>query len=329
LNGIYPDVAEYRWNRGIALLSRGDFANGWNDYEMRNVRGGESVARRFPLPEWDGTSLSGRHILIYGEQGVGDEIMFASCVPDVLRQARGVAIECDARLAALFRRSFPAARVHGAARDGQRDWLKTFPELSVQIAAGSLPRFFRRDHSDFPQHDGYLAPDAARRAHWQTRLAALGGGVKVGIGWYGGTLNTRRELRSLALADCLPLLRRNDCEWICLQSGDCSAEIDAARKRGARLHWWPEAARDIDELAGLISALDLVAAADSTIVHLSGALGQQVWVMLAASPEWRYLWHGERMPWYPAMRLFRQRRAGDWQPVVESITAALDRGERG
>jgi tetratricopeptide (TPR) repeat protein len=325
---MYPDVVEYRWNRGIALLSHGDFANGWNDYELRHVRAGRSFARRFPFAEWDGTALSGRHILIYGEQGVGDEIMFASCVSDVLRGAQGVVIECDRRLAPLFRRSFPAARVHGAARDGQRDWLKTFPELSLQIAAGSLPRFFRRNQSEFPQHDGYLAPDAARRAYWQTRLAALGGGLKIGIGWHGGTLNTRRELRSLALADCLPLLQRKDCEFICLQSGDCSAEIAAARERGARLHWWPEAVRDIDELAGLISALDWVVAADSTIVHLGGALGQKVWVMLSASPEWRYLWRGERMPWYPALRLFRQQRAGDWQPVVETITAALGRGDR-
>lgn len=325
---MYPDIAEYRWNRGIALLSRGDFTNGWKDYEMRNARSGKSVARRFPFAEWDGTALSAREILIYAEQGIGDEIMFASCVPDVLRQARGVVLECDVRLAPLFRRSFPGARVHGAPRDGQRDWLKTFPELSVQAAAGSLPRFFRQHRSDFPQHHGYLTADEARRAYWQTRLAAIGGGRKVGISWHGGTLNTRRELRSLALADCLPLLQRNDCEWICLQSGDCSDEIAAAREHGGRVHWWPEAARDIDELAGLISALDLVVAADSTIVHLSGALGQQVCVMLSASPEWRYLWRGERMPWYPAMRLFRQRRAGDWQPVVESITAALGRSER-
>ena len=230
---MYPDIAEYRWNRGIALLSRGDFANGWNDYELRNVRAGKSVARRFPLAEWDGTALSAREILIYAEQGIGDEIMFASCVPDVLRQARGVVIECDTRLAALFRRSFPAARVHGAPRDGQRDWLKTFPELSVQVAAGSLPRFFRQHRSDFPQHHGYLAADEARRAYWQNRLAALGGGRKVGISWHGGTRRTRRELRSLAFADCLPLLQRNDCEWICLQSGDCSDEIAAAREQGA------------------------------------------------------------------------------------------------
>lgn len=320
---MHPDIAEYRWNRGIALLSRGDFANGWKDYELRNARSGKSVARRFPFAEWDDTALSAREILIYAEQGIGDEIMFASCVPDVLRQARGVVIECDTRLAALFRRSFPGAHVHGAPRDGQRDWLKTFPELSVQVAGGSLPLFFRRDPSDFPQHDGYLTADARRRAHWQTRLAALGGGLKVGICWRGGTVKTRRELRSLAFADCLPLLQRNDCEFICLQNGNCSDEVAAAGSQGGRLHWWPEAVRDIDELAALVSALDLVVAVPSTIVHVSGALGRMVWVMLSASPEWRYLWRGERMPWYPAARLFRQGADRAWPPVIEQIGQQL------
>ena len=127
----YPGVAEYRWNRGIARLSVGDFAHGWDDYEARNERPGKSVARHFPLAPWAGGALGGRDILIYGEQGLGDEVMFASCVPDVLRQARGVVIECDARLAALFQRSFPTAHVHGAPRDAGRVWLKAFPELSV------------------------------------------------------------------------------------------------------------------------------------------------------------------------------------------------------
>jgi hypothetical protein len=177
----YPDVVEYRWNRGIALLSHGDFANGWNDYEHRHARAGKWFARRFPLAEWDGTALSGRHILIYGEQGVGDEIMFASCVSDVLRRAEGVVIECDRRLAPLFRRSFPAARVHGAARVSQRDWLN-ISRAQLADRRRKFAAVFRRNQSDFPQHDGYLVADAARRAHWQTRLAALGGGLKIGIG---------------------------------------------------------------------------------------------------------------------------------------------------
>lgn len=319
----HPGIAEYRWNRGIALLSRGDFANGWSDYELRNVRTGRSVARRFPFAEWDGAALSGRHILIYGEQGIGDEIMFASCVPDVLRQARGVVIECDVRLAPLFQRSFPAARVHGAPRDNKRDWLQAFPALNVQTAAGSLPRFLRRDWSDFPRHEGYLAADAARRAHWQTRLAALGGGLKVGICWRGGTPKTRRETRSLAIEQCLPLFAASGCHFISLQGGDCGDEVAVAERHGARLHWWPQVMRDIDELAALIMALDLVIAVPSTMVHLAGAQGRPLLVMLSASPEWRYLWQGERMPWYPSAHLFRQSAPGHWDSVMRQVQRYL------
>lgn len=323
LIAAYPEVAEYRWNRGIALLAAGDFARGWEDYELRNSRAGRTGARSFPLPAWDGSMLARRHILIFGEQGIGDEIMFASCVPDVLQQAQSVVVECDVRLQALFRRSFPAAHVHGAPRDGNREWLAAFPELDTQIAAASLPRYLRRERADFPRHHGYLTADPVRRGIWQQRLAALGGGFKVGICWRGGTLKTRGELRSLAPEQCLPLLKTPNCRFICLNSGDCSAEVAFARQHGALLQWWPEAMRDFDEMAALFMALDLVIAVPCSAVHLAGALGRPLWVMLSASPEWRYLWQGERMPWYPSARLMRQRCSGEWQPLIEQVAVRL------
>ena len=322
----HPDEVEYRWNRGIALLSRGDFANGWSDYELRQVRTGRAAAPRFPLPEWDGTALTERHVLIYAEQGLGDEVMFASCVPDVLRQARGVVIECDVRLAPLFQRSFPAARVHGATRDGNHDWLQEFPELSVQAACGGLPRFLRRSPADFPHHRGYLVADRGRVADWKSRLAERGSTLNVGLSWHGGTRRTREELRSLTFAQCLPWLTARDCRFVCLQRGDCAAEVAAARQVGARLEWWPQALQDMDELAALIAALDLVVSVPSTTVHLAGALGQRCWVLLSHAPEWRYAWRGETMLWYPSVRMFRQARSGDWSPVVAAVTAELGRG---
>ena len=323
---VRPDEVEYRWNRSLALLSRGDFANGWSDYELRQVRTGRAAAPRFPLPEWDGTALAERHILIYAEQGLGDEVMFASCVPDVLRQARGVVIECDARLAPLFQRSFPAARVHGAPRDGNRDWLREFPELSVQVACGSLPRFLRRSAADFPHHRGYLVADRSRVADWKSRLAGSSGALNVGLSWHGGTRRTRAELRSLTFAQCLPWLSARDCRFVCLQRGDCTAEVAAATQAGARLDWWPEALQDTDQLAALIAALDMVVSVPSTNVHLAGALGQRCWVLLSHAPEWRYAWQGDTMPWYPSVRKFRQTQPGDWLPVVAAVTAEIGRG---
>ena len=110
----HPDIAEYRWNRGIALLSRGDYAHGWEDYELRDARGTGAPPRVFPYPVWRGEALDDAALLVYAEQGLGDEIMFASCLPDLLARDIRCVVECEQRLAALFERSFPAARVHGA-----------------------------------------------------------------------------------------------------------------------------------------------------------------------------------------------------------------------
>lgn len=319
----YPGVAEYRWNRGIARLSAGDFAHGWDDYEARNERPGKSVARHFPLAPWTGGALGGRDILIYGEQGLGDEVMFASCVPDVLRQARGVVIECDTRLASVFQRSFPTAHVHGAPRDAGRVWLKAFPELSVQVACGSLPRFLRRNAADFPQHRGYLVADRARVTDWKSRLAGSSGTLNVGLSWRGGTRKTREELRSLTFAQCLPWLTARNCRFVCLQRGDCTEEVAAAKQLGIALDWWPEALQDMDELAALIAALDLVISVPNTNVHLAGALGQPCWIPLSNAPEWRYGWRGETMPWYPSAQLFRQTKPRDWTSVISRVGDAM------
>ena len=320
----HPGVAEYQWNRGIALLSRGDWANGWRDYELRNSRSGKAGARRFPFREWDGSALTERHILVYGEQGIGDEIMFATCICEVMRQSRTTIIECDSRLAALFQRSFPAAQVHGGRRDGNRDWLTAFPQIDTQIAVGSLPRFLRQRWSDFPSHHGYLVADPVRIAYWKSRLVGLGGGIKVGICWRSGTIKTRRETRSLGVEQCLPLLGTGGCHFISLQSGDCDADLAILRQHGVEMQWWPEATRDFDEMAALIMALDLVIAVPSSVTHLAGALGKSLWVMLSTSPEWRYLWQGGQMPWYPSANLFRQSEPGQWDGVVRQLRERLE-----
>lgn len=326
LISLYPKETELRWNRGIALLGKGDFYGGWLDYEVRNSRPGKSGARQFPFPAWGGDSLKGRKILIHAEQGLGDEIMFASCLPDVIRQTKGAVVECDLRLESLFRRSFPDLRVHGAQRNGNRDWLKAFPKIDVQVGIGSLPRYFRSHWSSFPRHAGYLLADSARCATWLARISALGAGPKIGISWLGGTHATRRHLRSLSLVECLPILQRSDCEFICLQGGDCGEEIAEVRSRGIKLHWWPEATADMDELAALITSLDSVVAATSTLVHLGGALGKVVWVMVPANPEWRYLWQGDEMPWYPSAHLVRQKQSGDWRFVTQEIARQIGHG---
>lgn len=317
-----PGMVEYRWNRALAYLLHGDFARGWPDYELRHVRGGRDVRRDFGLPVWQGAAAAGGSVLVYGEQGLGDEIMFASCLQDLADRGAGVVLECDARLATLFARSFPAVHVHGAARDGDRAWLQRYPALQSQIAIGSLPGIFRNDEKNFPWHRGYLAADPARIETWRRRLAAAPG-LSIGLSWRGGTRKTRADLRSLNIQDCFPLAAFRQHRFVCLQRGDCGEEIAAARAAGLELQWWPEALEDTEETAALIAALDLAISVDNTVVHMAGALGKPCFALLSRVPDWRYRAEGDEMPWYPSVKLFRQTHSRDWQGVMAGISVAL------
>jgi tetratricopeptide (TPR) repeat protein len=317
-----PEVVEFRWNRGLANLLLGNFASAWEDYELRKVRpdaGG--VHEKFTLPAWNGASLAGRSILVYGEQGLGDEIMFASCLDAVIARADLTVVECDARLAALYSRSFPQARIEPRGPSRDRDWRVSYPSLELQSAVGSLPHHLRRQDADFPERNVYLEADGGIRGRWRERLRALGPSRKIGISWRGGTLATRGALRSLSLDELGPLLDADDVTFVVLQRGLLPAERAALAAR-SNVHI-PGDVEDIDELAGLIAALDLLISVPTTNVHLAGALGRPLWIFLTCSPEWRYLWEGERMPWYPTARLLRQPRPREWQPVVETARAWL------
>ena len=317
-----PETVEYRWNRALCFLQRGNYSRGWPDYELRHVRGGRDVRRDFGLPVWDGNSPADSSVLVYGEQGVGDEIMFASCLPDLIERKAGVVLECDARLATLFARSFPAIVVRGAARDGDRAWLQRYPALKAQIAIGSLPGILRTAAENFPKHGGYLVADPARIERWRLRFAALAGPV-IGLSWRGGTRKTRTDLRSMDVQEFLPLAALKQHRFVCLQRGDCKDEIDAARAAGLDMQRWPEAFDDIEELAALIAVLDRVVSVDNTVVHLAGALGKSCFAILSRVPDWRYRSEGDDMPWYPSVKLFRQARVHDWQEVMSAVTAAL------
>lgn len=322
------ETIEYRWNRAVAHLYLGDYARGWPDYALRHVRGGRDVRREFGLPEWDGENAAQHQLLVYAEQGIGDEIMFASCLPVLAGDAAGVVLECDTRLAALFARALPRIHVHGTARDGARDWLRRHPALDRQIAIGSLPRLLRRSAADFPAHSGYLQPDVARVAAWRHRLGSAGART-VGLSWRGGTRKTRAGLRSLELADFLSFANTPRCRFVCLQRGDCTQEIEMARSAGMEILCWPEALDDLDECAALIAALDLVISVDNTVVHLAGALGRPCWTLLTHVPDWRYGLQGEVMPWYPSLRLFRQPESRDWAPVIAAVARELAAVSRG
>jgi tetratricopeptide (TPR) repeat protein len=310
-----PDDTEARVNRALILLARGDYANGWTNYEARH---GLNARRDFGLPEWDGASLRGRAIIVHAEQGLGDEILFASCLPDLIAQADRVILECSERLEALFRRSFPRAIVRSGKKDGPIDWIEEYGPVDFQLPIGSLPRWFRRDRAAFSRAGAYLLADSRAVGEWRDRLA-VGSKRVIGVSWRGGGPETRGRLRSVPLELLEPLLQQ-DAVFVSLQHGADVRELEGAR---AHIRAFPGVTDDPDELAALIGALDLVISVDNTTAQLAGALGHRVWIMLSASPEWRYGLSGDTMPWYPSARLFRQGGERRWEPVVQGIADAL------
>ena len=319
-----PDNNEVRFNRSLIRLARGDYSGAWLDYEARHAL---QLRRNFPFPEWDGSSLDDRTILVYAEQGLGDEIMFASCLGELVEQAAHCVVECNRKLEKLFRRSYPAATVHATLQtDVDVAWLDRMPRIDCQVGIGSLPLHFRKSRGEFPAHQGYLKADLARVEYWRSRLGELGSGPKIAISWRGGTKKTRRQLRSIPLEQWGPLLMLPGAHFVSLQHGDCQGEIEAVRDAsGIQVHHWAEAVDDYDETAALLTALDLVISVQTALVDLGGALGKPVWGLVSSRPEWRYQEAGDTISWYPSVRLIRQRTPDDWQSVINEARGRLER----
>lgn len=318
---INPSFTNAQLHIGISRLLAGDFKRGWVGYETR------FKATGVPIPQtnyikWDNQNLPEGTLHILTEQGLGDEIMFASCIPDVLLKVKNIVVECSPKLMNLFQRSFPTVYVvkknHLAMHHS-----KSYPN-EYAIFIGSLGSFFRREIKDFPAHKGYLIADPYKRNRWREKLLALGPGIKIGIAWSGGTRSTRTTLRSIPLSQWQPLLQTPNSHFISLQYIECKAEIAAVNSHtGITIHHWQEAIDDYDETAALVSELDLIISVQTAIVHLAGSLGKPIWVMVPSCPEWRYLREGTTLPWYPTARLFRQHNRFEWQDVIAEIKLEL------
>lgn len=320
---IDPENAEARFNQAILDLTAGNYDAGWEGYEWRrHVKFARE--RAFSHPDWNGESLRGKTLFVYAEQGLGDEIMFSSCLPEVIAQAGCVVVEAEPRLVQLFERSFAGATV--VPRLAGDRYPKELPQPDYQIASGSLPKFLRRGLADFPVRDSYLVPDTEKVEEWRSRYSELGAGLKVGISWYGGSTPDVIRVRSINLERFGGLFSISGLHFVNLQYGDCRDDLRVVEEKfGAKIHDWEDAdpLKDLDAFAGKIAALDLVVSVDNSTVHLSGALGVPVWVLLPYVCEWRWMLEYEDSPWYERARLFRQGKEGDWERVFDRVIPLL------
>jgi Tfp pilus assembly protein PilF len=317
-----PALAGAHWSYGIALLRQGRLREGWGELAWR-WRSADFVAHRYAFrqPEWRGEPLAERHILAWGEQGVGDEIMFASCIPDLLDTGARVTLAAAPRLVPLFARSFPAAEVISLGR------LETEPPASdFHLSTGDLPRFFRPSVASFPSRAAYLRADPARVAAWRARLAELGPAPTVGISWRSQYMTAGRERSYTTLDEWAPILAVPGVTFVNLQYDDCALALATARDRhGVEIHAWPDIdlKDDFEATAALISALDLVVTVPNSVGELAGALGRPVWRLHRAPGTWTML-GTDRRPWFPSMRVF-EANAGDVPGLMAQVAGELGR----
>jgi ADP-heptose:LPS heptosyltransferase len=277
------------------------------------------------MPLWNGESPAGKRILLLAEQGLGDQVMFASLVPDLLAlNPEQIIIEAHKRIAKTLARSFPQCLVIPTMQLARFDWLRTLPPIDYYLPIAELAQFFRPNAESFPKHKGFMIADPHRIAFWKKRLDTLGNGMKIGVSWRGGLPQTRRPIRSLQLSELTPLLQLPNTHFISLQYGKIGPEIrDVEKTVGIPIANWPEGISDLDEFAALVSALDLIITVCNTTVHYAGALNMPVWVMTPKIPDWRYGLSGTTMDWYPSARMFRQPEHGDWTTVLNDVLRAL------
>lgn len=328
---LAPDNPNYRLERAYLRLTQGDLAGGFDDYEARFTAAG-AAAMGFPDPRafqslppmWQGAPLGDRALLVVGEQGPGDMVMFAGCLHDLERFSAHIVVRTENRLLTLLERAFPSMHFEGYPRS--RDaWQAPFGDRAW-IAMGSLPRLFRRVPAEFPGRGRYLQADPEHVAEWRARLGALGPGLRVGIAWRAGRLAHEQGRRSVPLDRWLPLLRQPGLQWVSLQYGDVNAELTAlAADHGIRVATWPDfdPQEDLDASAALIEALDLVVTVANTTVHFAGALGRPVWALVPAMPSWRWQRDRDDSPWYPSLRLLRQAPGEDWSGVVQRLVERM------
>ena len=295
-------------NKALAHLALCEWEEGWKLYEHTLGHNKHRKERLYGEPKrWEGEK--NKTVVCYGEQGLGDEISFSSCIPDLIRDSKKVVIDCDPKVSGLFKRSFPEADVYGTRYKTDNEWPTKY-SFDSRVALSSLPKYYRNKTEDFPGTP-YLVSDLERRVQWRALLDTLPG-LKVGIAWNGGLTVTGRLRRSLKLDDLLPILAQR-ASFVSLEYNDASEEIDRLEKqRGIKVHQWKRATltEDYDDTAALVSELDLVISVTTAVIHLCGALGKECWTMVPPRPRWFYGLKGDRVPWYNSVELYRHY--GKW-----------------
>ncbi len=319
---IEPDHAQAHWDLSFALLGTGRLPEGWAEHEWR-WRRRNAEAKRYHFTLWNGDASKPCRLLLWAEQGIGDQILHGSMVADLVSSPMSVTLEVDPRLAPLYRRSFPQlavvpwqepAGVNPAAYD-------------CQAPLASLGRWLRPSFNAFPKHNGYLKADAGQVEAFSARVRRSGPEPVIGISWH----SVNREFganKSSKLLDWAGLLKAPGVRFVDLQYGDTAPARDELRQRhGLDVTHLDDVDlyHDLEALAALCSACDLVITVSNVTAHMAGALGKPVWLLVPKGNGKLWYWFSDRddSPWYPSMRIFTQQSPGSWREALDEVAHEL------
>ena len=323
---LNPRGARAHFDLAMTLLAVGQNREGWTEYEWRwQVPGFPSPHRPFPMPQWNGLSTPGGTVLVHAEQGLGDAIHFVRFLP-LVRDRSGadrVVLECAAGLAPLFESSGNLRADVVARTDDQGTGLPPF-QRHVPLASLPLTLAIFEPDDPAPLSPPYLQADPRAREIWRARVLehAIPGRRRIGLVWMGSTAHRDDCWRSIPLAQFAGLADVPGMQFFSLQIPRAGQATDVPPP-GMPLIDLSAHLCTFADTAALIGELDLVISVDTAVAHLAGALDKPVWTLVATVPDWRWGVTGDRTPWYPSMRLFRQHTRGDWATVLAEVAAAL------
>ncbi len=309
---LQPGHTAARFRRAVLRLLQGDFAGSWADFELRWSLPDWPVPA-FQGPRWDGSALDGKTILIFHEQGFGDTLQFLRYLPLVAARGGKTILACQPALFTLLEGNIGADHV---ITEGM-----PVPAFDVQVPLLSLPGIFQTTLANIPTARPFLQPKVEQTSLWRDEFQSLDG-LKVGIVWQGNPKVGGDALRSIPLKYFEPLADVPGVRLLSLQKGPAADQLATQAGRLAIIDLNLRL-QTFNDTAAVMKNLDLLITSDTSTAHLAGAMGVPVWTLLQLVPDWRWLLEREDSPWYPTMRLFRQRRFGDWTEVFERITSAL------
>lgn len=321
-----PENADAHYHHALSLLTREQFTEGWAEYSWRFRQPmDETLHGRFAIPFWEGELLQDRQLLIWTEQGPGDEILISSMIPEVLARGARVILVCSQRLAPLFGRSFPDAEIV------HRERALADQDMSIsadyQASLSHLGQQLRQHHDSFPAEANYLRASPELTQKLRARYQGETDKLLIGISWRSANIFAGSE-KSTSLAAWTDILHVPNVRFVSLQYGEQReevAEIKATTGIDIVTDATIDPLKNMDRFAAQVAAMDLVISVSNTTVHVAGAMGRPVWTLVPSSLGRIWYWFLERTrsPWYPSMRLFRQVRGAGWNGTLDEVAREL------